>query len=88
MPQPGLDLTATAEHGLATGLCKLPIAAGSGTGGRAFSIVPGAPDASILVHRMETTDPAAMMPELGRALAHDEGVDLIRRWVAAMEGSC
>ena len=84
----GLDLTATAEHGLATGLCKLPIAAGSGTGGRAFSIVPGAPDASILVHRMETTDPAAMMPELGRALAHDEGVALIRRWVAAMEGSC
>ena len=84
----GLDLTATAEHGLTTGVCKLPIAAGSGTGGRAASIVPGAPDASILVYRMETTDPAAMMPELGRTLAHDEGVDLIRRWVEAMDGSC
>jgi len=50
--------------------------------------VPGDPDASILVYRMETGDPAAAMPELGRALVHEEGVALIREWIAAMRGEC
>lgn len=72
----------------ALGVCKPPIAAGGGTGGRRFDIVPGAPDDSITVYRMETTDPAAMMPELGRAVAHREGVALIAEWIAAMDGQC
>nr|WP_070959951.1 SO2930 family diheme c-type cytochrome [Hyphomonas sp. Mor2] len=84
----GLDLTMDAEIGPALGICKLPIAAGSGTGGRAFSIVPGAPEESILVYRLETTKPGAMMPELGRALSHAEGVALIRQWIAEMDGAC
>ncbi len=84
----GLDLTREAEPGPALGICKLPIAAGSGTGGRTFSIVPQAPDASILLYRLETTQPGAMMPELGRALHHAEGAALIRRWIAEMEGDC
>ena len=84
----GLDLTVDATLGPALGLCKLPIAAGSGTGGRAFSIVPGAPDESIMIYRLETTKPGAMMPELGRALSHAEGVELIREWIANMEGDC
>lgn len=84
----GLDLTMAADIGPALGICKLPIAAGSGTGGRTFSIVPGAPDDSILVYRLETTKPGAMMPELGRALSHVEGVMLIREWITEMDGSC
>ena len=84
----GLDLTVDAALGPALGVCKLPIAAGSGTGGRAFSIVPGAPDESILIYRLETTKPGAMMPELGRALSHSEGVALIRDWIANMDGDC
>jgi hypothetical protein len=28
------------------------------------------------------------MPELGRALAQDEAVALLRRWVAEMPGGC
>lgn len=84
----GLDLTMHAEFGPALGVCKLPIAAGSGTGGRAFSIVPGDPEASILTYRLETTKPGAMMPELGRALQHAEGVALIRAWIAEMDGDC
>jgi len=83
----GLDLEPDAQ-GPALGVCKPPIAAGGGTGGRRFGIAPGEPDASITVFRMETIDPAAMMPELGRALAHDEGVRLIRDWIAAMDGRC
>ncbi len=84
----GLNLTVDAALGPALGVCKLPIAAGSGTGGRAFSIVPGAPDESILIYRLETTKPGAMMPELGRALSHSEGVALIRDWIANMDGDC
>ncbi|GAB4519450.1 MAG: hypothetical protein Kow00133_05170 [Amphiplicatus sp.] len=83
----GLDLEPTAA-GPALGLCKAPIAAGSGSGGRSYGIVPGAPDESILLFRMETNDPAAMMPELGRAVAHEEGAALIRDWIADMEGAC
>lgn len=84
----GLDLTMEAAPGPALGLCKLPIAAGAGTGGLAYDIVPGAPDDSILLHRMEITDPGAMMPELGRSLAHAEGTALIRDWIASLDGAC
>ncbi len=87
----GLDLTPSAD-GPAYGFCKPPIAAGRGTGGHLFDIVPGAPDQSILVHRLETEDPGAMMPELGRALTHREGVALISDWISAMasptDGAC
>lgn len=84
----GLDLTMEALPGPELGFCKLPIAAGSGTGGRAFGIVPGAPDQSILLHRIETVNPGAMMPELGRSLQHREGADLLRAWIAEMDGDC
>lgn len=83
----GLDLT-LASSGPALGHCKPPIAAGSGTGGRRYSIDPGAPENSILVYRMASTDPGAMMPELGRALRHEAGVGLMTEWIAAMEGGC
>lgn len=84
----GLYLTPATATGPQLGLCKPPIAAGQGTGGFRYGIHPGKPDESILVYRTASTDPGAMMPELGRALAHDEGVALLRRWVAAMPGGC
>ncbi len=83
----GLNLEPNAK-GPALGLCKTPIAAGGGTGGRLFGIVPGDADDSITIFRMETNDPGAMMPELGRAVAHEEGVALIRAWINAMDGGC
>jgi len=84
----GLKLTPDIAMGPALGLCKSPVAAGSGSGGLAYDIVPGAPDQSILVFRMESTELGAMMPELGRSTVHEEGAALIRQWIAAMEGSC
>jgi uncharacterized repeat protein (TIGR03806 family) len=84
----GLDLTLTAKVGPKMGLCKPPIAAGSGTGGHKYSIVPGDPDSSIMSYRMASTDPGSMMPELGRSLAHAEGVALIQQWIAEMDGNC
>jgi uncharacterized repeat protein (TIGR03806 family) len=92
-PTGAADTSALLLHAGATssrelGICKPPIAAGQGTGGRAYSIVPGAPDESILVYRVATTDPASRMPELGRSLAHREGIELLSQWIAAMPGRC
>lgn len=84
----GLWLDAATREPLRLGRCKLPIAAGKGTGDRRHDIVPGQPEASILTYRMVSEDPSAMMPELGRSVVHDEGVKLIRDWIAAMQGSC
>jgi len=83
----GLYLTRDAA-GPRLGLCKPPIAAGQGTGGFRYGIHPGKPDESILVFRTASTDPGAMMPELGRALEHDEAVSLLRQWIAQMPGGC
>jgi hypothetical protein len=53
-----------------------------------FDVVQGKPQESILAHRMEATTPKVMMPELGRTLVHQEGLALIREWIAAMRGTC
>jgi hypothetical protein len=33
---------------------------------------------------MNSTDPGEMMPELARKLKHEEGVQLIREWIASL----
>ena len=83
-----LLLDGTSRAGVNLGVCKPPVAAGGGAGNRLFSIVPGAPERSILLYRMESSAPDEMMPELGRSLIHTEGVALIRQWIADMPGSC
>jgi uncharacterized repeat protein (TIGR03806 family) len=70
------------------GVCKPPVAAGQGSGNRRFDIVPGEPDASILVFRMESTAAGIAMPELGRQTVHEEGVAVVREWIAGLEGEC
>lgn len=81
-----LDLAQTSP--VEYGVCKPPVAAGRGSGGRAFGIVPGQPDASILVFRIESTEADIKMPELGRNLVDAEGVALIREWITQMPGAC
>lgn len=66
------------------GVCKVPAAAGPGTGGHSFDILPGHPEQSIVVHRMASTDPEIKMPELPSLLADDFGVELISEWIEAM----
>ena len=70
------------------GACKPPIAAGRGTGGRRYSIVPGQPEASILTFRMAATHPSERMPELGRTLVDRRAVDIVARWIAELPGTC
>jgi uncharacterized repeat protein (TIGR03806 family) len=81
----GLYLNYNETERTAQGIRKTPVAAGRGSGDRQFDIEPGNPDASILVYRMESTDPGEMMPELSRRLLHKEGIDLIRAWVKGMK---
>ncbi|MGH6617545.1 SO2930 family diheme c-type cytochrome [Sphingomonas sp.] len=68
----------------ARGILKHPVAAGRGSGNGEFDIDPGHPERSILIFRMESTDPGIAMPELGRATVHAEAIDLLTRWIAEM----
>ncbi|HVZ99211.1 MAG TPA: SO2930 family diheme c-type cytochrome [Caulobacterales bacterium] len=80
----GLDLrdgdTVPAEWGV----LKRPVAAGRGSADFDFDISPGHPDRSILIYRMESTDPGTMMPELGRTRIDQRAIALMREWIAAM----
>lgn len=81
----GLDLRYTQTDPVKLGLMKTPVAAGVGSGKFYYDIVPGKPEESILIYRLESLDPGVMMPEVPRRLVHEEGVALIREWIAAME---
>ena len=80
----GLDLLASQSNPTAYGIFKTPVAAGRGTGGLEYGIVPGDPDHSIMMFRLLSQDAGIMMPELGKRMIHDEGVALVREWIAAM----
>jgi uncharacterized repeat protein (TIGR03806 family) len=83
----GLDLTASQNDSYKRGVMKPPVAAGRGTGGRLYGIVPGKPDESILYHRIQSAELGVMMPELGRRMVDEEGVALIREWITGMTGT-
>jgi uncharacterized repeat protein (TIGR03806 family) len=81
----GLFLAIDEKDPLRLGIGKTPVAAGRGSGDLQVSIAPGQPDKSILVFRMQSTDPGVMMPELGRSLSHTEGIALIKQWIREMK---
>ena len=80
----GLFLDWKQPDATARGIGKRPVAAGRGSGGRDFAIQPGDADASILIYRMESTEPGIAMPELGRATVHKEGVAMLRQWIDSL----
>ncbi len=63
------------------GIFKKPVAAGRASGNLKYSIVPGQPNESIMLFRMQSLDPGIMMPESGRALADEAGINLIKDWI-------
>ncbi len=81
----GLDLRIVQDEAAKFGVFKSPVAAGKGSGGRMYDIVPGKPDESILMYRLESEEPGARMPNLARNLIHHESNELIRSWIMAME---
>lgn len=80
----GLFLDLREQDPVKLGILKTPVAAGRGAANLQFDIVPGHPEKSILVYRMESTDPGVMMPELSRKLTHKEGVELVKEWIRGM----
>lgn len=81
----GLYLTWGEPYGPSLGINKRPVAAGRGSGDRQFDIRPGDPDGSILLYRVESTEPGVMMPELGRTLEDREAAHLLREWIASLK---
>ncbi|WP_299727522.1 parallel beta-helix domain-containing protein [uncultured Endozoicomonas sp.] len=64
----------------AHGTCKTPVAYGTDAVS-SFDVVPGDAENSIMHYRMASTEPGDRMPEIGRSLAHGEGVELIAEWI-------
>jgi uncharacterized repeat protein (TIGR03806 family) len=81
----GLDLRWEQTDPHAIGVMKRPVAAGRGAGGHDFSVLPGRPDASILLYRMDSAEPGIAMPELGKSSIDHDGVAVVRRWIAEMK---
>ncbi len=67
------------------GLCKTPTSAGGANCGNDVDVVPGDPDASIMVCRMSVEEPKWRMPPLGSLVVHQEGLALMREWVASLD---
>lgn len=63
------------------GVCKVPTSAGGATCGLTHDVVPGDPDQSILICRMQSEEPKVMMPPLGRTLVDGPGVQLLGEWI-------
>jgi uncharacterized repeat protein (TIGR03806 family) len=84
----GLDLTPEQSDPRQYGVCKPPVAAGPGSGGRLYDIVPGQPDASILLFRLESVEPEIRMPELLRQTVDTGSLAVIREWISALDGEC
>jgi parallel beta-helix repeat protein len=83
----GLDLSWDQADLAKLGVWKAPVAAGHGSGGRKYDVIPGKPDESILLFRLESDDPSIMMPNVGRRLVPAEAVELVQEWIATMPPS-
>ncbi|MBI3119853.1 MAG: hypothetical protein HYZ00_14260 [Candidatus Hydrogenedentes bacterium] len=82
----GMDLSYAQTDPLRIGVNKTPVAAGRGSGGFRFGIVPGQPHESILMYRVRSTELGIMMPPLGRVSVHEEGAALLDEWIGEMNG--
>ena len=80
----GLMLAYHYPTGPETGIRKSPVAAGKGSGGLTYDIDPGHADKSILYYRMASDKAAVRMPEVGRTVAHEEGLAVVKAWIESM----
>ncbi len=81
----GLDLRWEQNDPIKLGIMKRPVAAGRGSGGFEFDILPGKPEQSILYHRMGSLEGGVSMPEVGRASLDPDGMAVVARWIREMK---
>ena len=60
------------------------MATGRASGNLKYSIVPGKPEESLLLHRMISPDPGIMMPESGRSFSQTAAIELIEKWILSL----
>jgi len=84
----GMFLDFEETDSLTLGTCKPPVAAGGGTGGLNYAIVPGDAESSIMIYRLNSLELDVSMPELGRSVIHEEGLQLLTDWIDSLAGSC
>ena len=77
----GLYLSFNENRKISLGFYKKPVATGRASNNLKYSIVPGKPEESILLYRMQSLDPGIMMPESGRALQHSQAIELVSKWI-------
>jgi uncharacterized repeat protein (TIGR03806 family) len=80
----GLRLNLESSSPEDLGICRLPFSAGEGTGGRLYDVVPGHPEESIVIFRMQSTEPEIKMPEFPSQLSDPDGVAVVSQWIAEM----
>lgn len=80
----GLFLGWNVAEPVSYGVGKRPVAAGRGSLGLEFDVVPGDPDHSILYRRMASLEGGVAMPEVGRSIRDGAGEAAVRAWIAAM----
>lgn len=81
----GLDLRWEQSDPVKLGIMKRPVAAGRGSGGLEFDVVPGHPDKSIMLYRMGSLEGGISMPEVGRSSIDPDGQAIVTRWIREMK---
>ncbi len=81
----GLDLRWEQGDPVKFGVLKRPVAAGRGSGGLEFDVMPGHPDKSIMLYRMGSLEGGISMPEVGRSSLDPDGMAAVTRWIGEMK---
>lgn len=81
----GLDLRWEQGDPVKFGVLKRPVAAGRGSGGLEFDVMPRHPDKSIMLYRMGSLEGGISMPEVGRSSLDPDGMAAVTRWIGEMK---
>ena len=81
----GLFLNAETTEPEEYGVNTAPLMRALATADRPYDIVPGHPEKSILVYRLEAEDPGVRMPKGICQTKHDEAIDLVKTWIRDMK---
>lgn len=81
----GLDLRWEQADPVKLGIMKRPVAAGRGSGGLEFDVLPGHPEQSIMIYRMGSLEGGISMPEVGRSSIDPDGQAAVALWIREMK---
>lgn len=66
------------------GVCRPPVAAGDAAGGRCWDVVPGHPERSVMVFRIQSLLPKVKMPQLPLTTVDEAGLQLVSDWITGL----